>query len=79
MLNHIVTNSTKNKHVDAIEYKPKFDSKFSLSSGTKYPSPVVNITLRGDKKKRETIIAGLTYLWDSRYTGSMIKRRHTKP
>ena len=35
-LDHVVTNNTKNKNQcdDAIEYNPKFDNKFSLSSFT---------------------------------------------
>ena len=38
-LDHVVTNNIKNKvkFNEAIEYEPKFDSKFSLSIGTKYP------------------------------------------
>ena len=38
-LDHLVTNNIKNKDQcnDAIGYEPKFDSKFSLSIGTKYP------------------------------------------
>ena len=72
-------NKNKNEHNDPIEYEPRFDSKFILSSGTKDPLPVVTVSLRRGKKQRAKIIAGLTCLWDSRATDVMIKRRHTKP
>ena len=50
----MVTNNINNKYQrnDAIEYEPKFDSKFSLSSGTKYPLPVVSVSFRGGKEQR---------------------------
>ena len=41
--------------------------------------PVVTFSLQGGKKHRSTIIYGLTCLWDSRATYSMIKICHTKP
>ena len=74
-LDREVTNNIKNKDQcnDSIEYEPKFDNKFSLSSGTKDPLPVVTFSLRGGKKHRANIIAGLTSLWDSRVTDIMIK------
>ena len=68
----------KNQHNEDIECDLKFDNKFSLSSGTKYSLPGVTVSLGGGKKKRATIIPGLTCLWDSRATDSMIKRKHTK-
>ena len=80
-LYHAMTNNIKNKdqHNDAIEYDPKFDSKFSLSSGTKDPLPEVNVSLLGGKKHRVTIIDVLTCLWDSVSNNITIKRLHTKP
>ena len=39
-LDHVMTyniKTNKNQHNDAIENDPKFDNKFILSSGTKYP------------------------------------------
>ena len=81
-LYHIVTNNTKknkNQHNDAIEYEPNFDNTFSLSRGTKYPLPVVTVSLRGGNKQTVRIITSLTCLWDIRATDRMIKRRHTKP
>ena len=35
-LDHVLTHNIKNKYKcnDAIKYEPKFDNKFSLSSGT---------------------------------------------
>ena len=81
ILYHIVNNNiktNKNQRNDAIENQPKFDNIFNLSSGNKYPLPVVNVSLRGGKKKRATTVAGLTCLWDSGATDSMIKIKHTK-
>ena len=62
-----MANKIKNKDQrnDAIEYGPKFDSKFSLSIRTKEPLPVVTVILRRGKKKGGT-------------TESMINRWHTK-
>ena len=79
-LYYVVKNVIKNKdqHKDAIEYKPKFDSKFSLSSKNKEPLPVVTVSLLECKKYREAIISGLTCLWYIWDTNSMIKRWHTK-
>ena len=51
-LDHIVTNKIQNKDQrnDAIEYDPKFERQFILSSGTKDPLPVVTVIKRGGKK-----------------------------
>ena len=78
---HMVTNNINNKYQrnDAIEYEPKFDSKFSLSSGTKYPLPVVSVSFRGGRNKGQILISGLTCLWYIGANNIMIKRRHTKP
>ena len=57
----------------------KFNSIFSLSSGTKDPLRVENFSLQAGNKKRETITAVLTCMWDRGDTDIMIKRRHTKP
>ena len=75
-LDHVVTNNIKNKNQcdDTIEYEPIFDNKFGLSSVTKDPLPVVTVSLKVVNKHRANIISGLTYLWDSRATDSLIKR-----
>ena len=51
-------NKNKNQHNDAIENDPEFDYIFSLSSGTKYPLPVVTVSLVGGKKQRATMVSG---------------------
>ena len=64
---------------DAIDNEPTLDnSSFNLSRGTRYPLTVVTVSLQGGKKHRATVVAGITCLWDSGATKSMIKRRHTK-
>ena len=82
-LSHVVTENLKNckdQNNEAINSDPKFDnSSFTLSSGTSDPLPGVTVSLHGGNKHRATIVAGLTCLWDSRATNSMIKIRHTKP
>ena len=81
-LDNVMTDSKKknnNQHNDAIGYETKFDSKFSLSSGTQDPLRVVTVSLRGCKKQRASIIDCLKYLLGSIATNSMIKRKHTKP
>ena len=80
-MDHVVTKNIKtNKHQrnDAIKNDPKFDNKFSLYRRTKEPLPVVIVSLQGGKKQRSTDVAGLTCLWDSKATDSIIKRTHTK-
>ena len=76
-----MTNKLNNynyKNNEAIDNEPTLDnSSFSLYSGTSDPLPVVTVSLRGGKKHRATIVAGITCLWDSRATNRMIKRRHT--
>ena len=58
---------------ESINSEPTFDnSRFNLSRVTSDPLPVVTFSLLGGKKHRETIVAGLTYLWDSGDTDSMI-------
>ena len=80
-LYHVVNNNINKKIQcnDAIDYEPKFDNKFILSSGiNRDPLTVVTVTLRGGKKNRANIISGLTWLCDSGYTYSTIKRRNTR-
>ena len=76
MTNNIKKN--KNHCNDVIEHELKFYNIFSLSSDTKYPLTVVTTGLRGGKKQRARMISGLTLLWSSRATDSMIKRKYTK-
>ena len=74
-INHVVTNNIKNKNQcdDAIEYNPKFDNVFSVSSEpNRYPLPAATVSLRGGNKKIPTLIDGLTYMWDSGSTNRMI-------
>ena len=81
-LNHVVTYNLKNykdHSNEAINREPTFDtSSFNLSSGTSDPLPVVTVSLQGGKKHRATTVAGITCLWYSRATDSMIKILHTK-
>ena len=47
---------------DAIDNEPTLDnSSFNLSSGTRDPSQVVTVSLRGGKKYIATAVAGLTW------------------
>ena len=72
-------NNNKDQINESINSEPTFDtSNFNLSSGTSDPLPVVNVSIRGRKKHRAMTVAGLTCLWDSRDTDSIINRRHTK-
>ena len=68
----------KNQHNYIIENYPKFDDKFSLFKGNKYPLQVVTVSPKGGKKHRTTIVSGLTCMWYSGAKYSMIKRKHTK-
>ena len=81
-LNHVVTYNLKNykdQINEAINREPTFDaSSFNLSSGTRDPLPVVTVSLLGVNKHRAITVAGITCLWDSGATDSMIKIRHTK-
>ena len=79
---HVVTkNLKKNKYQsnEAIQNDPTFDNNsFNLYSGTRDPLPLVNISLWGGKKHRETTVSGLTCLWDSGSINIMIQIKHTK-
>ena len=81
-LYHLVTNNIKDyndQYNDAIDNEPTLDNiSFNLCSDTRDPLPVVTVSLRGGKKHRATVVAGLTRLWGSGATDSMIKRRHNK-
>ena len=77
MTNNIKTN--KYRHNDAINNDSTFDTNiFNLSIGNKYTLPVVPVSLQGVKEHRARTVAGLTFLWDSRATDSMIKIKRTK-
>ena len=57
-LDSVVNNNlnNKNRFHDAIAYEPKFDSRYSLSENPYMdPQTVLTVSLRGDKKNRETI------------------------
>ena len=81
-MDHIVTDNLKtNKYQsnESINNGLTFDtSNFNLSSGNSNPLLVLTVSPQGGKKHRETTVAGLTLLWDSRATDIIIKRRHTK-
>ena len=65
ILYHIVNynkNQNQNQRNDVIENDPKLDNIFNLSSGTKYPLPVVTVSLQEGKKQGETTVAGITCL-----------------
>ena len=80
-MDKVVTNNLNNykyQSNEAINSEPTCDNNsFNLSSGTRYPLPLVTVSLLGGNKYRETIVSGITCLWDNRATDSMIKRRHT--
>ena len=81
-LDHLVTKNFKNNKYrsnDSINSEPAFDiSNFNLSISTSDPLPLLTVSLSKEKKHRETTVSGLTCLWDSGATGSIIKRQHTK-
>ena len=82
MLDHVVTYNIK-KNKDKLNYSiyndPAFDTNSSnLSRGTRYPLPVVTVTLRGGKKRRATAVAGISCVRDSGATNIMIERNHNK-
>ena len=59
---------------DTIDNEPTLDnSNLNLSNDTRETLPVVTVSLRGGKKHRATVVAGLTCLWDSGATDRMIK------
>ena len=61
-----------------LKNEPTLDNRFNLSTRTKDPLPVINVSLLGDKKHIAITVAVLTCLWDSGATNSRIKRRHNK-
>ena len=80
-MDHVVTDNiktNKDQHNDAIENDQKFDNIFNLSSGTKYPIPLVTLSLKGGKKPIANSVSDITFLWDNRATNMMIKQRHSK-
>ena len=59
-------NNYNNQNNEAINCEATFyNSSFNLSRGTRDPLPVVTVSLRGGKKHRATIVAGLTCFWDT--------------
>ena len=68
----------ENQCNDAIENETKFDNTFILYIRTKDPLLVVTVSLRVGKKKISMMVDGLTCLWNSGATESMIKIKHTK-
>ena len=77
-----MTNDIKNEYEcnDDIDYEPKFERRFSLySDSNRDPLTVLTFALKTGNKNGANIISGLTFLWDSGATDSMIKRIHTRP
>ena len=56
-LDHVVSTNTKNNQVnDVIDNELKFDViKILANNHVKYPLPILNISLRGGKKYRQTL------------------------
>ena len=53
-----------------------FDTnRFNLSRGTSDPLPEVTTSIQGGKRLRAISVAGITYLWVSGATDSMINRK----
>ena len=81
-LDHVVNKNlktNKDQSNEAIDNELTFDtSNFNLSTGANNPLPVVTVSLQGGKKHRATTVSGITCLWDSGATGSMINIKHTK-
>ena len=81
-LDHVSKNNkktNKDKLNDVIYNELTFDtSRFNSSRVTREPLPLVTVTLRGGRKHRATIVAGITFLWDNGSTNSMIKIKHNK-
>ena len=74
------TNINYNQVNGVIENELKFDSSNSLANNpVKYPLPIVNLILRDGKKSRQNLKSGLTRLWDSGATNSMINCKHINP
>ena len=72
-------NNYNDQYNDVIDNETTLDNiSFNLSSGTRDLLTVVTVSLRGGKKHKSTVVAGLTCLWYSRATNSMIKILHTK-
>ena len=77
MTNNLMTN--KYQLNATINNEPTFDTNsFNLSSSTSNPLPVVTVSLLVGKKHISTYVSGLTCLWDSGATNSMINIKHTK-
>ena len=61
---HVVTKNIKDynyQYNDAIDNELTLDnSSFNLSSDNRDTLPVVTVSLRGGKKHRETVVAGIT-------------------
>ena len=75
ILYHAVTDNikkNKDQHHDAIENEPTFVNSCSFSSGTKYPLPLVTVSLQGGKKHRAGTICVITCLWGRGATYSTI-------
>ena len=81
-LDHVVTeslNNYKDQSNESINSQTTFDTiNSNLSSGTSDPLSLVTVFIQRGKKHRATNISGLTCLWDSGDTNSMIKILHTK-
>ena len=71
------TNINTNQVNDAINNELEFDMIHSLSNNNvQDPLTIVNIRIRFGKKSRQTLNSGLTCLWDSGYTYSMLNHNN---
>ena len=76
----LITNINHNQVNDTIYNELKFYGSNNLVNNTVEDSlTILTIMLRGGKYSRQTFKSGLTYLWVSGDTDSMINRNHIKP
>ena len=65
-LDHVVTENINTNTDKLSDNDLKFNtSTLKSSSGSRYPLPVVIVSLQGGKKHRSTTVAGLKCLWDT--------------
>ena len=64
----------------AIEHELKFEDTSNFSScTTKYPLPLVTVSIISVNNSRSTVVYILKFMWDSGYIKKMIKIKHIKP
>ena len=77
----IVSNNINYNQVnDFIDNELKFYSSNSLAiNPVNNAPPIVTVRLTGGKNHRHTLKSGITWLWDSEASGSMINLKHINP